>query len=229
VKDSTEYIEKFEKLYQLQTRLLDWLSQERFKEEFERSKADFFDQTGVLDEQDFEFEFRARQFLDWLFFSRPLQATGLPPVLSSFSQREIRLNEDEVRELEHLQKARHSLFSPIKAKKSEIILRDWRTREKVSVSHCPYTPLLNEAALFEARLIPTESGFVFAKGFCFHPPEALPGIKKVIKKFSQIKEVDFDMFLFRLMKLRYRLKRFAHLKPSQVYSAEELSKEAQTW
>jgi hypothetical protein len=223
VKDSAEYLEKFESLYQLQTRLLNWLSQEGFKEEFESAKVEFFEQTGVLDEQDFEFEFRARQFLDWLFFSHPLQATGLPPVLSSFSQREIRLSDQEVKLLACLQKVRHSLFTPLKVKKNEIILRDWRSREKISISFCPFISLLSESALFEARLIPTDSGYVFAKGFCFHPQEALAPVKKLIKKFDQSKGADFETFAFRLMKLRYRLKRFAHLKPSQVYTAEELS------
>jgi hypothetical protein len=45
---------------------------DEYRDEVLSAKKEFFEQAGIVDEEDHHFESRMAQFLDWFIFTRPL-------------------------------------------------------------------------------------------------------------------------------------------------------------
>ncbi len=194
-----------------------------FKEDIKKAKAEFFDNSGVLEEHTQLFEVRMQQFFDWYFFTRPLSGFGQTPLHSVFLTRELRLPESENQIVEQLRKHRHGIFEFIKMKSDELMIRDLFSGEKLKVKKSFWSDGFDSQEFFEARLIPTAAAkgdFFFTRGLCFHPKEGKKFILEEIKRHKKNPDLNHEDFFLRLLKMRYKFERYRHVKIEMIYSSE---------
>ncbi|RYZ76649.1 MAG: hypothetical protein EOP05_04385, partial [Proteobacteria bacterium] len=60
-------------------RLTVFFTGDRFRDDVAKAKKEFFDEAGVMDEENEAFEMRMTQFLEWYLFTRRLNEINLTP------------------------------------------------------------------------------------------------------------------------------------------------------
>ncbi len=187
-----------------------------------QAKKEFFERAGVFDESSEDFEVKAAQFMDWYVFTRPLSQGQEPPVVKVAEGREYEIPNEEFAFYTNLRHHRHSLFEFIKSKGSEIHIKDLFSGYKHIVAESSVTEGFDRYAFFEARIIPHEDHFVFARAFCFHPPEVNKFILKEVKGVKKMAEADQpegrQKLIARLFKMRYKYDQYRHVDVSEIYS-----------
>lgn len=206
---------EYEKLIE---KILNHFVSESFKQELAGAKKEFFHNAGSLDENSEHYESRMAQFYDWYFFTRELQGYGQTPLEVCLLIRELRFSEEELQALEVLRKHRHSLFEFIKEKNGDIYIKDLLANKKLIVKQSPYVFGFEPDEIFEARLIPQGDSYVFTRGFCFHPESAKEFILKEVKKHRKDPDLDPDVLMLRLIKMRYKFEQYKHVSPEMIYS-----------
>lgn len=191
-----------------------------YLEELVMAKKEFFDKSGTLDEHSEHFESRMSQFYDWYFFTRELHGHVKTPLNACTLERELRFDEQELKVLEILKQHRHSIFEFIKIKGSEIYLKDLLADQKIIVKQSPWIYGFDPDEYFEARLIPNEGGWIFTRAFCFHPESVKKFILSEVKKHRKNPDLDKNLLLLRLIKMRYKYEQYRHVKPEMIYSNE---------
>lgn len=190
-----------------------------FKGELAQAKSEFFD--GPLDEENSEsFDLRMCQFYDWYFFTREVSGYGQTPLEVCHLVRELRFTEEEKALIGDLKNHRHSLFQFIKIKDQDIYLKDLLKNEKLIVKKSDLVFGFNTEEIFEVRLVPWRGSYVFTKGFSFHPSDAQKFIYNEIKRHRKDPDLDPEVMMLRLIKMRFRFERYKHVKPEFIYSNE---------
>lgn len=193
---------------------------ESFKDELQMAKEEFFGNSGVLDENSDHFETRMAQFYDWYFFTRELKGFGQTPLEACLLVRELRFSEEELKALEVLKQHRHSIFEFSKIKNGDVYIKDLLANKKLVVKESPYVFGFDSDELFEVRLIPQGDTYIFTRGFCFHPESVKKFILAEIKKHRKDPDLDPDLLMLRLIKMRYKFEQYKHVKPEMIYSNE---------
>ncbi|MEN0058191.1 MAG: hypothetical protein AAGB31_05105 [Bdellovibrio sp.] len=208
---------EYEKLIE---KILNHFVGENFKDELAMAKKEFFENAGTLDENSEHFESRMAQFYDWYFFTRELKGFGQTPLEACLLVRELRFSDEELQILEVLRRHRHSIFEFIKIKNGDVYIKDLLTNAKLVVKQSSYIFGFDPDELFEARLIPHGDSFVFTRGFCFHPESAKKFILGEVKRHRKDPDLDPDILMLRLIKMRYKFEQYKHVKPEMIYSNE---------
>jgi hypothetical protein len=189
-----------------------------YKDQVTLAKKEFFERSGVIDEEDQLFEIRMSQFLDWFLFSRKLALADVTPVEYALQNKEFVVSHNERPRYERLAAHQHSLYEFVKLRGGDVHIKDLYSDKKIVLKNSDMTLGFNYDEIFDARIVPAEDSFVFAKGFCFHPSEAK---KFILKEIKATKNLDLDAreaFLLRLLKMRYKLDQYKHIKLDQIYS-----------
>lgn len=189
-----------------------------FRDEIFSAKTEFFENSGILDENAPNYELRMSQFFDWYFFTRDLKGFGQTPLESLFNTRELRFSPEEIVVIDRLKSHRHGLYEFIKMKGSDIYLKDLLRNDKIVVRESPYRSGFNPDELFEARLLPFEDTWIFTKGFCFHPVDARKFILSEVKRHRKDNDLNPDDLMLALVKMRYRAERYRHVRVETIYS-----------
>ena len=210
-------IEQFESSY---LKLVGHFASQKFVDELNLAKKEFFENAGTLDENKPNYALRMHQFYDWYFLSRPLKGYMQTPLMVCNIQRDLRLTEEDEQTLEVLRKARHSLFELLKVKNSDITLKDLFKNEKVSMTAEQLIFEFDEKEFFEARIIELDGKKYFLKGFCFHPESAQKFILSEVKMYQKNPDLNPDDFMLRLNKMRYKFEQYRHVKPEMIYTNE---------
>ena len=208
---------EYEKLIE---KILNHFVGEDFKEELAMAKKEFFENAGTLDENSEHYESRMAQFYDWYFFTRELKGYGQTPLEACVMVRALRFSDEEMRTLEILKQHRHSIFEFIKIKGQDIYIKDLLANEKLVVKQSPWVFGFDPDELFEVRLIPHGDTYVFTRGFCFHPESAKKYILGEVKRHRKDPDLDPDVMMLKLIKMRYKFEQYKHVKPEMIYSNE---------
>ncbi|MDG0816728.1 hypothetical protein [Bdellovibrio svalbardensis] len=193
---------------------------EAFKDELATAKSEFFANAGTLDENSEHFESRMAQFYDWYFFTRELLGYKQTPLEACHLVRELRFSEEELNIIEILKKHRHSLFEFIKIKNGDVYIKDLLANKKLVVKASPFVFGFDPDEVFEVRLIPVGDSFIFTRGFCFHPESAKKFILSEVKRHRKDPDLDPDVMMLRLIKMRYKFEQYKHVRPEMIYSNE---------
>lgn len=199
-------------------RLLIHFTGQEYRAEVTAAKTQFFEQAGIVDEDTASFEVRMAQFLDWYLLSRENSKTHMTPIEMALENPPQSLIEEDLPKLPLVAKFRHSLFEFIKIRGSDVTIRDLFTGKKIVVENSAVTAGFNTDEIFEARIIPFQESFVFARGFCFHPPEATSFILKEIKKVKHLAEDQRRDLMLKLMKMRYKFEQYRHIRLEFIYT-----------
>ncbi|MFK8138525.1 MAG: hypothetical protein AB8E15_09215 [Bdellovibrionales bacterium] len=198
-------------------KVLKCFTSEKFTEELQHAKREFFEMAGIVDEENHQFEPRMAQFLDWYIFSRELLSHNLSPIRYALESNEFS-DDLQVNELEKLSQTKHSLFEFLKTKGNDVYVRDLFTKKKVILEDSEISIGFNPDEIFDARIIPFEGSFVFARGFCFHPPGAKKFILKEVKKIRHLDNSHHEALMLRLLKMRYKLEQYKHIRMEFIYT-----------
>ncbi|HPI40281.1 MAG TPA: hypothetical protein PLJ21_05715 [Pseudobdellovibrionaceae bacterium] len=201
-------------------KIINYFVENPFKEELADAKKYFFENAGILDERSEAFDQRMKQFYDWYLFTRNLKGFAQTPLESCFDVRALRLNEEELIQLDKLKLHRHSLFEFIKVKEDDVYVRDLLNDKKYIVRKSPWIFGFAPKEIFEARLVPLGETYEFMKGLCFHPSQAYKYILGEIKILKKTPDLDPDEFILRLCKMRYQMDQYRHISPEMIYSNE---------
>jgi hypothetical protein len=207
----------FEKLIE---KILNYFVSDVIKDELLMAKKEFFENAGTLDENSDHYDSRMAQFYDWYFFTRELRGYGQTPLDACQLVRDLRFSEEEIITLDRLRNHRHSLFEFIKIKNGDVHIRDLLENKKLIVKQSSYIFGFDPDEIFEARLIPQGDSFIFTKGFCFHPESAKKFILNEVKRHRKDPDLDPDVLMLRLIKMRYKFEQYKHVKPEMIYSNE---------
>lgn len=202
----------------LSERLIVYYTGEKFREDVAEAKKEFFDDAGVVDEENVAFEMRMTQFLEWFLYSRKLKSVGLTPAQHALQEPQLGMKEEERPDFEKLANVRHSVFEFVRIRGDDIFIRDLFSNKKIVIRNSPISIGFSRDELFDARLIPDGEQFHFTKGFCFHPVEASKFILGEIKKIRKSDPVLHESLMLRLMKMRYKFEQYRHLRLEYVYT-----------
>lgn len=208
---------EFEKLIE---KILNHFVSEAFKDELAMAKKEFFENAGTLDENSEHFESRMAQFYDWYFFTRELKGYGQTPLDACLLVRELRFSDEELKTLEVLKRHRHSLFEFSKIKNGDVYIKDLLANQKLVVKQSSFVFGFDSDEIFEVRLIPNGDSYVFTRGFCFHPESAKKFILGEVKRHRKDPDLDPDLLMLRLIKMRYKFEQYKHVKPELIYTNE---------
>lgn len=208
---------EYEKLIE---KILNHFVSEAFKDELAMAKKEFFENAGTLDENSDHFESRMAQFYDWYFFTRELKGYGQTPLDACLLVRELRFSDEELKTLEVLKRHRHSLFEFIKIKNGDVYIKDLLANQKLVVKESSFVFGFDSDEIFEVRLIPQGDSYVFTRGFCFHPESAKKFILSEVKRHRKDPDLDPDLLMLRLIKMRYKFEQYKHVKPELIYTNE---------
>lgn len=208
---------EYEKLME---KILNHFVGESFKDELAAAKKEFFENAGTLDENSEHYESRMAQFYDWYFFTRELMGFGQTPLDACHLVRELRFTDEEMSLIEVLKKHRHSIFEFIKIKNGDVYIKDLMANKKLIVKQSPYVFGFDADEIFEVRLIPQGDSYIFTRGFCFHPDSAKKFILSEVKRHRKDPDLDPDLMMLRLIKMRYKFEQYKHVRPEMIYSNE---------
>ncbi len=212
---------EYEKLIE---KILSYFAGPSLRDELSIARAEFFSNSGTLDEQSDNYELRMSQFYDWYFFTRNLRGFGHTPLDSRHLVRELRFSDHEESLILKLKNFRHSLFEVVKIKGSEITITDLFRQEKLKLVYDQNLHGIEVKDIFDVRLLPSKESWIFTKGFCFHPIEARKFILAEVKKHIKDPDLDREMFMLRLIKMKYKFEQYRHVSPELVYSEQNILK-----
>ena len=210
-------LQQFEDSYQ---KMIGHFTEGVYQDELMLAKKEFFSNTGTLDENKANYALRMRQFFDWYFLTRKLTSHMQTPLEVALEQRNLRLTLQDTEALDILSKCQHSLYEFIKEKNDYFIVRDFFSNKKIEVLSMGQIFNFDDKESFEARLVGINGKNYFLKGFCFHPQSAQKYILDEIRSYRKNPDLDFDDFLIRLNKMRYKLEQYKHIKPEMIYTNE---------
>jgi len=184
------------------------------------AKQEYFEKSGVVYEDDSEFEQRMCIFMDWYLFDRDLPGVDLPPIKYYFRKNKERFSNEELNIYRDFCSTIHSLF--------RLKRFTWIAKAMVAYdlfSNKPYTVIDSEIAhgfargdIFEARVIPFQGGFEFSRGFCFHPVDMEPFILGEIKKVRFQDQSRQTKLILQLSAMKLKHLRFSHIDIKHIYT-----------
>lgn len=188
-----------------------------FREVYE-AKKNYFENLGVIAEDDPDFENQMDVFMGWYLFDRPLEKHDLPPVFLYYRKNQSRFTPEEDTVHKALTLSKHSIFELVKQKGNSLLLRDLSNGQKFEVQDLQFKAGFSKGDVFEARLVPEGKGYVFANGFCFHPKEAFKFIESQMKKIREDDVAQRTKLLLKLGQMKNKQHRFPHIDAQYIYT-----------
>ena len=201
-------------------RLILYYTGPNFEGEVAAAKSEFFDESGVVDEENVHFEMRMTQFLEWFLLTRTIRERRETPAQLALSDKTFKMAVHEHQSFLNIANARHSMFEFLKLRGNDVYVQDLFTGEKTVIHDSPVRIGFSREEFFSARLIPSEGDFIFGKAFCFHPEDARKYISVEVDKVRNADHELHDALILRLTKMRYKYEQYRHLKLTDVYTNE---------
>jgi hypothetical protein len=157
-------------------------SAEHRKDALLEAKADYFQRTGEVFEDDKVFETRMALFLDYYLFDRPSRETGKTPAQELYEERLRTGPPEESVPFRGLTETVHGLFEVRKLGQESVRMRELFSAKDHDVTERRKMAGVQKGDILEARLIPFGGHLWFAAAFVFHPREAAKLILKEVKR-----------------------------------------------
>jgi hypothetical protein len=201
--------------------LVAFASTEERKAELLAAKADYFQLTGEVFEDDRSFEMRMASFLDYYVFDHRSPRTGRTPAETLHAEKQAE-RAPEAAACEAFTRTLHSLFEVRKLGPGFIRLRELFTGADYQVTERRAMAGLERGDVLEARLIPLDEGWVFSPAFCFHPRDAVKAIKREVKRRKK-KQPDrpHQELVWEAAKRAVKVDRYRQIAVEKIYDFEQ--------
>ncbi len=196
---------------------------ERFPEELQLARKDFFLQTGEIFEDDAFYEDRVTNYLEWFLFDRPFREN--PSAIDYYRQTlGSEPSEMDMETLKAFSQPIHGMFEVrrIKPKLNQVVLRDLCDQSQYTVTERRTLVALTKGSLFEARLFAKNDKIHFMQAFVHHPAQASKFIRKTFKLLRKEVTEDFRPVFLKLQKCWMDSQRYGHVDPKRIYNDEHL-------
>lgn len=162
--------------------LLAFASAEPRKAALLEAKAEYFQLTGEVFEDDKTFEARMASFLDYYLFDRRPSESRKTPAEEMYEEKRRLLGPEEAVPFRAFTETIHGLFVVRKLGPEGVRLREPFSGEDFEVTERRKLAGLEKGDILEARLIPSGGCLVFSPAFIFHPREACSLILREVKR-----------------------------------------------
>jgi hypothetical protein len=180
------------------------------------AKERYIKLTGLLNEEDDDFDARMNCFSDWFIFNHELPS-GERVYQKYINQKKL---PNEQRKL--LDSVRFSLFEVVKiSSKKKLIIRDLISDKKLELANAYNELGLVEDDLFLSHTVEIESQMYLLKGLRSLPNSLRSLLKKECKKVSKQNNLrEQEAFLLKLEYYRSKMNNYSHLDPSKIFIFE---------
>ncbi|MCM2277711.1 MAG: hypothetical protein NDJ89_06515 [Oligoflexia bacterium] len=184
------------------------------------AKQEYFEKSGVVYEDDGEFEQRMCIFMDWYLFDRDLPGVDLPPIKYYFRQNKDRFSSEELNIYRDFCSTIHSVFRLKRTTWSGngFVVLDLFSNKTYTVTDAEITRGFTRGDIFEARIIPFKGSYEFSRGFCFHPAEMESFILAEIKKVRFQDKTRQTKLILQLAAMKLKHLRFQHIDIRHIYT-----------
>jgi hypothetical protein len=178
------------------------------------AKESYFQLTGVLHEDDDDYEGKMNRFNFWYLFDNIPAQKEQPPALDYLENSTI---EENVKN--SLLNIRHSLFEYVKLSfKKQVVLRDLISNKKISLAKNHPSIGMLEGDLFSGRLALYEGENFVVGGQCLYPPKVKGILKKQAKKTGKIGSTkEEEKFLLICEHLKTKGIRYGHIDLEKIF------------
>jgi hypothetical protein len=193
-------------------------SGEYYREVF-NAKEEYFKKTGVVYEDDPEFEQRMCIFMDWYLFDRDLPGVDLPPIKYFFRKNKDRFNNEELNIYRDFCATTHSIFrlKRFTWTRKGLVVLDLFSNKTHTVTDSEINEGFTRGDIFEGRIIPFKGGNEFSRGFCFHPVEIESFILNEIKKVRFQERSRQTKLILQLSSMKLKHLRTQHIDIRHIY------------
>lgn len=183
------------------------------------AKQEYFDKSGVVYENDPEFEQRMCIFMDWYIFDRDLPAVDLPPIKYYFRKNKDHFGSEELDIYHGFCSTIHSIFRLKRHTwtKNGSVITDLFSQKSYTVIDPNMSCGFNRGDIFEARILPHRGLYEFSQGFCFHPIEMKSFILQEIKKVRFQDKNRQTKLILQLAAMKLKHIRFPHIDIKHIY------------
>lgn len=184
------------------------------------AKAEYFQLTGEVFEDDKFFESRMASFLDYYLFDRVSPLTGKTPAIELHDQMLAERPEQAPR-FRNFTETIHGVFEVRKLGKEMVKLREPFSGKDFEVTERRQMVGLEKGDILEARLIPFDAHLWFSAAFCYHPREATKLILKEVKRRKKKEpERTTREFAWECAKRALKAERYRQIAVEKIYDFE---------
>jgi hypothetical protein len=186
------------------------------------AKQEYFEKTGIVYEDDSEFEQRMCIFMDWYIFDRDLPGVDLPPIKYYFRKNKDRFSSEELNIYKDFCSTIHTIFRLKRQtwNKKGFVVLDIFSNKTYTVTDLEINRGFTRGDIFEARIIPFKDSLSFSRGFCFHPIEMKSFILSEVKKVRYQDKSRQTKLILQLSAMKLKHLRFSHIDIKHVYKFE---------
>jgi len=200
-------------------RLVEAFTTGEYYREVYNAKQEFFEKSGIVYEEDPEYEQRMCIFMDWYLFDRDLPGFDLPPIKLFYRNNKDSLDTESQKVFKELTEGVHSIFQMKRGRffKKGFVIVDLFSGKQYPVNDPKINQAFSRGDIFEASLLKYKGEFEFSKGFCFHPMEMRGFILGEIKKVRYQDKGKHTKLIFQLSNMKLKHQRYQHIEVKHVY------------
>lgn len=204
----------FEKVFDLI--LSDYQSGDNYQR-LHNAKKSYIALTGMMNEEDHDYEARMNCFNDWFVFNHEL------PSGERVFQKFINQSSLEAEDSSILESVRYSIFDFTKYSfKKQIILTDYVDDCKITLSKESAQMGLVVDDFFIGHTVEIKGALYLLKGLRTIPAAIKPQIKKQLKKLKKNGDSrKLESFILHIENLKSKSDRYAHIEPAKIFVFNE--------
>jgi hypothetical protein len=182
------------------------------------AKAEYFQLTGEVFEDDKQFEMRMASFIDWYLCDRKSKASGKTPAQELYEQKLAAMPAEAATAFRSFTETVHGLFEVRKLKQGLVRLRELHTGKDFEVTERRQLAGLEKGDVIEARLIPWAGTLLFSTAFTCHPKASFKSIFKEAKRRRKKEpERPPDELVFECAKMALKVERYRQIAVERIY------------
>lgn len=203
--------------------LIAFASAEPRKPELLSAKAEYFQLTGEVFEDDKSFEMRMASFLEFYLFDRKHPTAGKTPAEELYEQKWRIVSAEEASSFRSFTETLHGLFEMRRAGRKTLRLRELFSGKDYDVTERRHLAGLEKGDILEARLIPLRGYLLFSGAFCYHPKEASKLIRAEVKRRKNGTEANPQAFAWECAKRALHADRYRQIAVEKIYDFQSAS------
>ena len=203
--------------------LIAFASAEPRKLELLAAKAEYFQLTGEVFEDDKSFEMRMASFLDFYLFDRKHPMAGKTPAEEFYEQKVHAVSAEEASAFRSFTETLHGLFEMRKAGGKTLRLRELFSAKDYDVTERRQMAGLEKGDILEARLIPLQGHLLFSGAFCYHPKLVSKLIRQEVKRRKHGADANPQAFAWECAKRALQVDRYRKIGVEKIYDFQSPS------
>lgn len=173
--------------------LVTWATPDEVKPDVIAAKAEWFDKTGEVFDDDRQLELRMAAFLEHYVCDRISPAFGMTPARARYELALKTESPERAQAFRALTETIHALFEVRKLTTGTARLRALFSQVDIDVVERRHLVGLSVGDVLEIRLVKSRHGYHFLPSYCWHPKAAGPLIRQEAARRRKTGEPELDL------------------------------------